>query len=274
MSALEQFLTDTHDRHPGVTSDAMACLPVRLAGVEHASTYALLDGVVPRGPAPLAVLDLACGDGALLSLLAARDQPGLALHGLDFSAGELAAAARRLGGRARLVRSRAQRLPYADASFDLVLSHMALMLMEDADQMLAELRRVLRPGGVVAALVAAPAPASAVHQAFVETLRSGDQAALSKAPRFPGRAWRDEDGIRGLFSGFADLRIDEVVAELACDPATAWSWYGGVYELLTMSPTERARFEQRFRGAVAALAAEGQAATWPLHFRRVTARRG
>lgn len=273
MSALEQFLTDTHDRHPGVTSGAMSCLPVRLAGVEYASTYALLAGAVPRGPAPLAVLDLACGDGALLSLLAARDQPGLALHGLDFSAGELAAAARRLAGRARLVRSRAQRLPYADASFDLVLSHMALMLMEDAGQVLAEMRRVLRPGGVVAALVAAPAPASAVHQVFVDMLRSSETPASRPGLGFPGRAWCDEDGIRGLFRGFADLRIDEVVAERACDPATAWSWYGGVYELLMMSPAERARFEQRFRDAVAALAAEGQAATWPLHFRRVTARR-
>ncbi|BAL93983.1 class I SAM-dependent methyltransferase [Rubrivivax gelatinosus] len=273
MSVLERFLADTHDRHPGVTSDAMACLPVRMAGASHASTYALLAGAVPGGPAPLAVLDLACGDGALLSLLAARDQPGLTLHGLDFSAGELAAAARRLGGRARLVRSRAQRLPYAEASFDLVLSHMALMLMEDVDQVLAELRRVLRPGGVVAALVAAPAPASAVQQVFIDTLRSSEAGASWPGLRFPGRAWRDEDGIRRLWGGFADLCIDEVVAELPCDPETAWAWYGGVYELLMMSPPERARFERRFRAAVASLAADGRAAALPLHFRRVTARR-
>ncbi|MBG6080608.1 hypothetical protein [Rubrivivax gelatinosus] len=130
-----------------------------------------------------------------------------------------------------------------------------------------------RPGGVVAALVAAPAPASAVQQVFIDTLRSSEAGASWPGLRFPGRAWRDEDGIRRLWSGFADLRIDEVVAELPCEPETAWAWYGGVYELLMMSPAERARFERRFRAAVAGLAADGRAAALPLHFRRVTARR-
>jgi ubiquinone/menaquinone biosynthesis C-methylase UbiE len=49
--------------------------------------------------------------------------------GVDMSPGELRAARARLGEAVPLVEARAQALPFADGSFDLVTCHLAFMLM-------------------------------------------------------------------------------------------------------------------------------------------------
>lgn len=156
----EQFLVDFHDQRAGVTTQAYMPLRARKAGGEAASSYAFLaDLVLQAGDAPV-VLDMACGDGYLLQLLADA-RPGQVFGiGIDLSRGELAAARRRLGPGAALVRSRAQALPLPDAHVDLVLCHMALMLMDDLDRVLRETRRVLRRGGRFSFIVGARPPPS------------------------------------------------------------------------------------------------------------------
>lgn len=72
----------------------------------------------------------------------------------DLAPGMLAvldANAQRLGlaDRVTTVATDAERLPFADASFDLVLGHAVLHHLPDLDRAFAELHRVLRPGGVL-----------------------------------------------------------------------------------------------------------------------------
>ncbi|HVL96693.1 MAG TPA: class I SAM-dependent methyltransferase [Solirubrobacteraceae bacterium] len=72
----------------------------------------------------------------------------------DISPGMLATLdrnARRLGlaGRVESVATDAERLPFDDESFDLVLGHAVLHHLPDLDQAFSEFRRVLRPGGTV-----------------------------------------------------------------------------------------------------------------------------
>ena len=90
------------------------------------------------------VLDLGCGAGVLALL----KRKGVTLVGCDLS-GECALAARRNGYDAACA-SRLARLPFADASFDYVVSLDVLGHVEafEKDAVLAEIRRVLRPGGV------------------------------------------------------------------------------------------------------------------------------
>lgn len=98
------------------------------------------------------VLDLACGSGIYTRPLARRLPRGRVL-GLDLSAPMLAYARDRARreGLANLViaRADARALPCAGASVDLVLCAAALHLMPDVPRVLAEVARVLVPGGRV-----------------------------------------------------------------------------------------------------------------------------
>jgi ubiquinone/menaquinone biosynthesis C-methylase UbiE len=97
-------------------------------------------------PAPARVLDVGCGTGALLRRLAAR-LPGEAdLAGVDPAPQMLAEARKRLDG-VRLEQAAAEHLPFADASFDLVVSAMSFDHWADQELGLAECARVLRPDG-------------------------------------------------------------------------------------------------------------------------------
>ena len=88
-------------------------------------------------------LDVACGSGKLSQALL---KLGCRVVGLDFSAGMLAVAAARAPG-PRYVRGDALALPFPDASFDAATIAFGLRNLADPERGLAEMRRVLRPGG-------------------------------------------------------------------------------------------------------------------------------
>jgi ubiquinone/menaquinone biosynthesis C-methylase UbiE len=91
------------------------------------------------------LLDVGCGTG-LLSARIVRALPGCGVVGCDFSRGMLERAAARRRG-ARWVRGDALRLPFADASFDVLVSTEAFHWFPDQPAALTEFRRVLEPGG-------------------------------------------------------------------------------------------------------------------------------
>lgn len=94
------------------------------------------------------VLDIGAGTGRLLDRLGSAF-PGLALFGLDRSAGMLASAHRSRPG-LQLVRGAAEAIPFPDESFDVVTSTVSFHHWSDQPRALAEVRRVLRPSGLFA----------------------------------------------------------------------------------------------------------------------------
>jgi demethylmenaquinone methyltransferase/2-methoxy-6-polyprenyl-1,4-benzoquinol methylase len=93
------------------------------------------------------VLDLCCGSGDLCFLGAAL---GGAVTGVDFTLPMLTVArrrSRREGPRCRFVQADAMRLPFRDASFDALTIGYGLRNIADMPAALAEMRRVLAPGG-------------------------------------------------------------------------------------------------------------------------------
>ena len=91
------------------------------------------------------ILDAGCGSGPLSAAL--RDR-GAIVTGIDRSAGMLEQARRRLGDDADLqVAELGSPLPFPDGTFDDVTASLVLHYLPDWGPALAELRRVLRPGG-------------------------------------------------------------------------------------------------------------------------------
>ena len=95
------------------------------------------------------VLDAATGTGLVAAQLRRR---GFGVTGVDLSPEMLAVARKRFGDEVELVEASAEDLPFADRSFDHLTVTYLLRYVTDPGVTLAELARVVRPGGVVASL--------------------------------------------------------------------------------------------------------------------------
>ncbi|GAA3732052.1 class I SAM-dependent methyltransferase [Salinactinospora qingdaonensis] len=133
-----RFLTRFHEARPAITE--------RLLDRADTSPYAWLVEPLRRVDGP--VVDLACGSAPTRDELTAADWVGV-----DSSPAELAGAAAR--GRGPLVLGDATALPFATGAVGAVCAAMSLQVLPRLDTVLAEVTRVLRPGGTIAALTPA-----------------------------------------------------------------------------------------------------------------------
>ena len=115
--------------------------------------------VAPSSPGR--VLDVACGPAAVTCALATATTASIV--GIDLSRDMLGEGARHvdeqgLGSRITLVLGRGEQLPFADATFDALTFTYLLRYVADPAATIAELARVVRPGGAIASLEFAVPP--------------------------------------------------------------------------------------------------------------------
>lgn len=209
MTEGESFLRQFHARYPGITSRVFA----------RSGSYDRLAACVP---ARARVLDLGCGDGALLGRL------GPEAVGVDLSVDELAASSPAIA-RGRAVQGRAQALPFATAAFDAVACHLAFMLLDDVEQVVAELARVLVPGGTFLAVLGGgptAGPDDAFHRFLALLAR-----APRRAPRFGDPRARTEAGWRQLFAGWEVHPFERWELDLSGSFDEVWAFLAASYEL-------------------------------------------
>ena len=131
------------------------------------------------------VLDVAAGTGLVTEALLEHGRAGRVVA-LDQSEPMLALAVARSDARATFVLGQAERLPFPDGSFDALTVTYLLRYVDDPAATLAELVRVVKPGGVVASLEFA-VPAGMWRPAWRLYTRVG----LPALGRLRSRAWYD-----------------------------------------------------------------------------------
>jgi len=213
---------------------------------------------------PEELLDLGCGTGNLL--VAARKMfPGVALTGVDPSAAllERALAHPRLAD-ANFTKGAAEALPFRPASFNAVLSLLVLQEFPEPQRALAEMRRVARRGGPVAACqwdFAKMPVIAALVDALVEVAPAG-ALRLRSSPVF---ASEDELRQAWLRAGFAEVKVRRL-AVTRCYANFAALW-GPLLSGPTPSTLTLARLGSTDREAVRAAVRRRLGADEPLMIR-------
>ncbi|WP_033294229.1 class I SAM-dependent methyltransferase [Amycolatopsis jejuensis] len=245
----EVFLRDYHDRNPAAASELAE--RGRVGGRTVYEAFADRVGPVRR------LLDLGCGDGALLAVLAARGAEKLA--GIDLSARQLDVARRRPGlKKADLRPGRAQELPFADGAFDAVVSHMALMLMADVKQVVAETARVLGPGGTFA--IAVGGGGIDALEVFLKVARPlfAVVPPERRVPTSGDPRTRTREGLDELLApaGFAPVEWHEAVVDLSGPLDRVWqTCQDTYYQMDALDETQLAGLQTAFKVATRPLLA-------------------
>jgi ubiquinone/menaquinone biosynthesis C-methylase UbiE len=194
---------ESYDRFMGVYSVQLAPQLAELAGVEPGQR----------------VLDVGCGPGALSTELVTRLGPA-AVTAVDPSETFVAAARERLPGVA-VEQASAEQLPFPDDSFDAAIAQLVVHFMSDPVAGLAEMGRVTRPGGVVAACVWDHAGGRSPLSPFWESARvleprGDDEAGL------PGTR---EGHLQELFEAAGLGQIEDTTLSASIEYQTFEEWW-------------------------------------------------
>jgi ubiquinone/menaquinone biosynthesis C-methylase UbiE len=156
---------------------------------------------VPSGGA---WLDVGCGTGILAETLLEFCAPA-SVHAIDPALAQIAAAVQGpAAGRAQFQVADSQQLPFADASFDVVASALVINFIPDRPLAIAEMRRVARPGGVLAAYVWDFAEESSPSGPLRRAMRRFGV----EVPAIPGTEASRVEALRALFATAGLERIE------------------------------------------------------------------
>ncbi|MFO7172331.1 MAG: class I SAM-dependent methyltransferase [Bacillota bacterium] len=236
------------------------------AGAQYlAGLRRLLPLLRPLPPWP-AILDVGCGTGINLLEAARVFGPCRLLVGIDLSPGMVAVAqekAAQAGVPATILLGDAEALPLPDATFDLVICNSAYHWFENRQQAVAEMARVLRPGGQLI-LICAADPGFREWAGLLEgTLRQ--RLGPLAPPAFPRLPEPEELYSHLLQAGLEPVYFNRVITPVRVqDPAgfvrlmatVAPSWQAA------LPPGLRAQVEQEVAGAMARVAPGGFLCTW------------
>ncbi|HET7173809.1 MAG TPA: class I SAM-dependent methyltransferase [Nocardioidaceae bacterium] len=213
---------------------------------------ALADTAKVGGPAR--VLDVGCGPGALTAVLAERVGPEK-VAAIDPAPQFTAACRARVPG-ADIRTGVAEHLPWGDGQFDAVLSCLVIAFMTDPDRALREMRRVTRPGGVIAVCMWDTAAGGMMMLSlFWAAVRQVDPA--STGERSLAGTHEGDIAERLAGAGLSEVASGALTVSAAyADFADLWEPFThGIgpagQHLVSLRPEQRAMVHDRYRDLVA-----------------------
>jgi SAM-dependent methyltransferase len=217
---------DEYDRFMGRYSRELAPQFIEFAGVDSG----------------MAVVDVGCGPGALLERLVER-AGAKNVAAADPSEPFVAAATERARG-ADVRLAAAEDLPWEDDRFDAALSQLVVNFMRDADTGVSEMRRVVRPGGVVAACTWSYGEDMEMLRGFWEAARRLDSGAPDEGSTMRYRSVDELGELWGRVE-LSDVQTDHLRVETSYtgfddlwEPFTFGVGPAGAY-LAKLSPEQR-----------------------------------
>jgi len=223
-----------------------------------------------QAPEEADVLEVGCGSGHMWTVVAPVVPRGWRLTLSDTSEGMLAEARtnlQRAGLKAELRRHTAAETPYADAAFDVVFANHMLYLVPDVRAAVAELRRVLRPGG---RLYAATNGTDHMRELHDELARLHELIPELEVERVAHRRFALDTGRSVLEAYFDEVRVFERKDSILVTEVEPYVRYvlslvnTDLERLLASDPDAAARF-RAWRGSVEARFARG-----PVRVRRLS----
>jgi SAM-dependent methyltransferase len=175
--------------------------------------YPYLPGYLPERFDGAEVLEIGLGYGTLSAELMRR---GAGYHGADIAAGPVEMVRHRMrlaglpGAEQRVIQASALELPHADGSFDWVFTIGCLHHTGDTPRAVAEVQRVLRPGGTAVVMLYNK---HSLRQLLKARKRSHDQVAAMYDTNAAGDAaphvdYSSKRDVRRMFGGFSHVDID------------------------------------------------------------------
>lgn len=169
------------------------------------------------------VLDVGCGPGALTAVLARRTgaEGRSGVSAIDPSESFVVAVRGRLPGiDAR--KGSAEAVPFPDAAFDCAAAQLVVQLMADPAAGIAEMARVTRPGGIVAATVWDFAGETAPVSAFWRAAREVD----ASPPRGTEQAGGSRECLTGLLRAAKGLaEVESTVLSVSLEFGSFEEWW-------------------------------------------------
>lgn len=146
---INKDLLDYHTKKPAITEKTLGISKTK----DNKTSYEILLGAVPDYRNKT-VLDLACGNGPLTRLLVKEYPEVRRIVGVDMCESDLQLARSAIKNpKVEFRCESAGSLSLSNASVDVVLSHMALMLFRPVEPAIQEISRVLVSGGLFAAMI-------------------------------------------------------------------------------------------------------------------------
>lgn len=163
--------------------------PQVIAAYDEVALWSAMFGLLLLDEVPLVnvtnVLDVGCGTGFPLVEMAERLGDRARVHGIDPWSGGLKRAAEKIAGRGTrnvtLHEGSASAMPFADATFDLIVSNLGVNNFDDRTAAIRECRRVARSGATLALTTNLQGHMREFYDVFAEVIR--DDAEASKRLR-------------------------------------------------------------------------------------------
>ena len=212
------------------------------------NSYSTLINDLPESINEQTILDLACGDGHLISYILPRLGPNSKIIGIDMSEGELAIARTNISDpRVTFLNSKAQNLSLKDNEVDHCFCHMAFMLMLPIEPVVAETSRVLKSGGTFTAIINNPKKIEGVLAEILQVCHGfidGLYPKIKEARLNLSKVHAEED-LKRLFTndlGFGNPTVENFELNVQTTPEGAWEFMKDMYFIGMLPDEEKKQF--------------------------------